>query len=150
MDLINLNTLLFAGKWAFIGLVYLILVVIVIGVRREIVSRTAVQPHHGPPAPGRLKVLAAGSDRHFQPGNFLPLKSETILGADPDSDIRLADQYVSGRHARLHWDGSTWWVVDLGSTNGTQVDSHPCPPQIPQSLPTGSRLAVGDMLFELV
>jgi hypothetical protein len=150
MDLINLNTLLFAGKWAFIGLVYLILVVIVFALRREIASRPSGQPRPGSPVPGRLKVLAAGSDPHVQPGTFLSLKAETILGAEPESDIHLTDQYVSGRHARLHWDGSGWWVTDLGSTNGTQVDNHPCPPQIPQPLPTGAQLSLGDMLFVMV
>ena len=53
MEPISLNTLLFAGKWALIGLVYVILIIVVITVRREMVSRTMGQVRPTAVAAGR-------------------------------------------------------------------------------------------------
>jgi hypothetical protein len=148
MEPISLNTLLFAGKWVLIGLVYLILIISVITVRREMVSRPIGQEQAG--AAGRLKVIKAGSDRRILPGKMLPLKPETRLGAEIDNDVILNDQFVSGHHARLRWDGAVWWIEDLGSSNGTSVNGQLCPPREPQPLRNGANLKMGDMIFELV
>lgn len=154
MEVFNLNTLLFAGKWAFIALVYFILIVLVIAVRREMLSRTttpgASRARAQQTSAGSLRVLRAGSEPRLRPGVMLPLKIETSLGAEPENDLVLGDRYVSARHAILQWDGAFWWVEDQGSTNGTQVDGRPCPPHQPQPVPPGARLSVGGMEFELV
>ncbi|MZE79308.1 FHA domain-containing protein, partial [Streptomyces sp. SID5475] len=41
------------------------------------------------------------------------------LGRDPKGDMVLEDARVSWRHATVRWDGHSWVVEDLGSTNGT-------------------------------
>src|SRR4051794_14741248 len=41
------------------------------------------------------------------------------LGRDPQSDMVLADARVSWRHASIAWNGRSWVIQDLGSTNGT-------------------------------
>jgi hypothetical protein len=150
MDPANLNSLLFGGKWALIGLVYLVLVVILIAVRREMVSHSREPERPSAVAAGRLKVIQAGSDRRISPGKFLPLKPETRLGAEVDNDIILDDQFVSRYHAHLRWDGAVWWIEDVGSSNGTTVDGKICPPRVPQPLQNGASLKMGDMVFELV
>ncbi len=38
--------------------------------------------------------------------------------------VQLTDPAVSTRHARLAFDGRSWVLTDLGSTNGTLVDGH--------------------------
>ncbi|MGE5223907.1 MAG: FHA domain-containing protein [Omnitrophica WOR_2 bacterium] len=146
----NLNALLFAGKWAFIGLVYFILFVVVVAVRREMVARTARQVRVSRVAPGRLKVLNPGGDASFHPGDFIALKPETSLGAEADNDIILGDPFVSSHHALLRWDGAAWHIEDLGSTNGTMLNGRICPPQLPQTVAAGSRLNLGEMFFELM
>jgi FHA domain len=150
MEQINLNTLLFAGKWVLISLVYFFLIIIVITVRREITYRTTGKERPAAVTPGRLKVINAGSDTRIQPGNILPLKQETRLGAETDNDLILSDQYVSKHHACLRWDGAAWWIEDLGSSNGTTVDGHICPPQNPQPIKGGASMQLGDMIFELM
>jgi len=150
MEQINISTLLFAGKWVLIGLVYFILTIILISVRREMVNRTTRQEHPVVVAAGRLKVIHAGSDMLNLPGNILLLKPETRLGAEADNDLILSDQYISKYHARLRWDGAIWWIEDLDSSNGTTVDGKICPPRNPQPIRAGASLQLGDMLFELV
>lgn len=45
-----------------------------------------------------------------------------IVGAASTCDIRPESSYVSGRHCRLEYDGSTWTIEDLNSRNGTYVN----------------------------
>ena len=47
------------------------------------------------------------------------------LGRSPDNDIILRDPATSGHHARVERRGDTFWIVDLGSTNGTLVNGEP-------------------------
>src|SRR5258706_12486035 len=47
------------------------------------------------------------------------------LGRSPDNDIILRDPATSGHHARVERRGDTFWIVDVGSTNGTLVNGVP-------------------------
>jgi hypothetical protein len=49
-------------------------------------------------------------------------KRTVVLGRSRDCDIQLADPNVSRRHAELRVEGATYWIVDLGSTNGVEVN----------------------------
>ncbi|HEV2590573.1 MAG TPA: DUF3662 and FHA domain-containing protein [Gaiellaceae bacterium] len=48
-------------------------------------------------------------------------KRKVVLGRSKDADVRVDDPNVSRRHAELQQEGATWWVVDLDSTNGVEV-----------------------------
>jgi hypothetical protein len=45
-----------------------------------------------------------------------------VLGRSRACDVYVADVNVSRRHAELRQEGATYWIVDLGSTNGTAVN----------------------------
>jgi hypothetical protein len=49
-------------------------------------------------------------------------KRRIVLGRSRDCDIQLTDPNVSRRHAELRQEGSTYWIVDLDSTNGIEVN----------------------------
>jgi hypothetical protein len=49
-------------------------------------------------------------------------KRRSVLGRSRDADVQIEDANVSRRHAEIVQEGSVWWVVDLGSTNGTEVN----------------------------
>jgi FhaA, N-terminal domain/FHA domain len=61
-------------------------------------------------------ALAEGSTRHEVS------KPVTVLGRSSGCDLRLTDPNVSRRHAELRQQGTSWWIVDLGSTNGLDVN----------------------------
>jgi predicted component of type VI protein secretion system len=124
--------------------------ILIMTVRREMSLRLRENRRLASAAPGRLRVLNAGKDKLLLPGSTLQLLPETSLGAESENDIVLSDPYVSGYHARLHWDGASWWIEDLGSRNGTYINQRPCPPRVPQAVPSGVNIQMGDIVFELL
>lgn len=44
------------------------------------------------------------------------------IGRNPDNNLCFKNSFVSGKHARLSYDGRNWSVLDMGSTNGTFVN----------------------------
>tara|TARA_Y100001954_G_scaffold237846_1_gene302985 strand:+ start:2984 stop:3895 length:912 start_codon:yes stop_codon:yes gene_type:complete len=49
-------------------------------------------------------------------------KEELTLGRSMDADVLLDNEGVSRRHARILKEGDTYWLEDLGSTNGVFVN----------------------------
>ncbi len=47
-----------------------------------------------------------------------PQNPVVLVGRDPGNSIVLGDAGVSRHHCEIHWNGNTWQVRDLGSTNG--------------------------------
>lgn len=73
-------------------------------------------------------------------GAPLPLfGSSVVIGRDPECDVQIASGQVSGKHCELRSNGAVWWVVDLGSKNGTQVNGVAVTEQI---LHPGDRLTL--------
>ena len=69
-------------------------------------------------AEGEL-VIASGPDS----GHSFKISGPAIrIGRAPDNDLVLRDPATSGHHARVERRGNQFYVVDLGSTNGTLVN----------------------------
>jgi hypothetical protein len=49
-------------------------------------------------------------------------KQSVVIGRSKDCDVRVSDPNVSRRHAEVRQEGTTYWIVDLDSTNGTTVN----------------------------
>ena len=56
------------------------------------------------------------------PALVLPLRTSVVVGRSRDCGCVLRDATVSRRHALLLHVEGTWWLRDLGSTNGTYVN----------------------------
>ena len=81
-------------------------------------SRASAAPT---PTKGQLVLLNAQRAGRAE-GTSIPLTPDAVLGRHPDCAIPLADDFISGHHARLTWEVGTWWLVDLGTLNGTLVN----------------------------
>jgi hypothetical protein len=75
------------------------------------------------------QVADAAPDAEARPASFLldgeahPVdKRRLVLGRSRDCDIQITDPNVSRRHAELRQEGAAFWLVDLGSTNGIDVN----------------------------
>ena len=49
-------------------------------------------------------------------------KRRVVLGRSRECDIQVEDANVSRRHAELRQEGAAYWIVDLDSTNGIEVN----------------------------
>jgi len=49
-------------------------------------------------------------------------KRRTVIGRSRDCDVQLEDANVSRRHAELRQEGTAYWIVDLDSTNGVELN----------------------------
>ncbi len=70
-----------------------------------------------------------------------------LIGRGTDAAIRLDDDYVSTRHARVAASGDQWFVEDLGSTNGTYLGSVRITQ--PTTLTVGMQIRIGKTILEL-
>jgi hypothetical protein len=83
-------------------------------------------------------------------GRVVPLAAErVVVGRSRECDVRVDDGNVSRRHFELVRESpSTWVVVDLGSTNGTEVNGRKV--QRKTALDDGDRITIGstELVFE--
>ena len=112
------------------------------------IATRMVQPHRAPPGdepageatPGQTMIYRPdpGATQAVGPGE-LDVETEpaaliwngdrreldqrrVVIGRSRECDIQLADANVSRRHAEVRQEGATFWVVDLDSTNGIEVN----------------------------
>jgi FHA domain len=57
-----------------------------------------------------------------QRGELFTLKAVSSIGTDPACDVVLNDPHMSRRHAEIKIHNGSFWLFDLGSTNGTFVN----------------------------
>ena len=99
------------------------------------------KPRRG--APTHLLVVEGDN-----PGTRAELADAPLLiGRGSDAAIKLDDDYVSTRHARVAASGDEWFVEDLGSTNGTYVG--PVRITQPTTIGLGVQVRVGKTILEL-
>ncbi len=68
------------------------------------------------------------------------------IGRGPQCDVRIRDESVSTSHATLLRKGTTWFVVDLRSANGTFVDGSRVAGE--REIASGTRLRLGAVEVE--
>ncbi len=76
------------------------------------------------------------------------LSDSTVLGRGSTADFALPDSSVSRQHARIEQRESDYFILDLGSRNGTRVNGGliACETR----LSTGDRIDLGDLSLEFV
>jgi len=87
---------------------------------------------HDPDAPKPRTVRLSGSAQ---------------IGRADGCAIRLSDTYVSQMHARLYGQDGSWYVEDLGSTNGTFLNDRKVVQ--PVEVRAGDVVKVGKTVLEL-
>ncbi len=99
------------------------------------------KPRRG--VPTQVVILEGGNKGESISLDHAPL----LIGRGNDAAIRLDDDYVSTRHARIASSGEQWYVEDLGSTNGTYIG----PTRITQAtaLQLGTQIRIGKTIMEL-
>src|SRR6185436_3278193 len=71
---------------------------------------------------------------------------ESVLGRHSGVDIKLSGTNVSRRHSRIYSEGSSWFVEDLGSSNGTFLNGLKL--SVPAALKPGDEIRIGAFLLQ--
>jgi len=109
--------------------------------RRAASKAKPAKPRRG--VPTQIVIVEGGNK-----GEAISLEQAPLLiGRGNDAAIRLDDDYVSTRHARIASSGEQWFVEDLGSTNGTYVGAS----RISQAtaIQLGTQVRIGKTILEL-
>lgn len=128
------------GRIVLIALLYLFLLSVV---------RAGIGVIGGKPAAARtgLAVRVTRGPREIQ-GVAVPLTGTVIIGRSPDSDLVIADEFVSSSHARIVPTEQGFALEDLDSTNGTRLNGQPATRPLPVS--DGDVIEIGTNRLEVV
>lgn len=80
-------------------------------------------------------------------GRSFGLADELTVGRAAGCQVTLDDNYASQLHARIFRRDGTLYVEDLGSTNGTYLNTRKV--SAPMALKRGDRLKIGATVMEL-
>lgn len=141
---VTIEFIVLALRIAVVFLLYLFLYQVIRVITREL--RTAGAETTVASQYGYLTVINPGQSG-LQPGKKFPLNQVNSIGRAMSNDIPLNDTFLSGEHAVLEWDGNTWLLEDLGSTNGSWVNGREV--DAPTPLTYGDIVQVGHVELKL-
>lgn len=141
---LTVEFIILALRIAVVFLLYLFLYQVVRTITRELRTTSAETT----PASqyGYLTVINPGQSG-LQPGKKFPLNQVNSIGRAMSNDIPLNDTFLSSEHAVLEWDGNTWLIEDLGSTNGSWLNGRELDQPMP--LTYGDIIQVGHVELKL-
>ncbi len=152
LTLIKLGFL--AVLWLFVLSAVSVIRSDIFGARVETSRGAKNVPAAKPTKPPRTKKRQRGEPTSLivtdgpNAGQVVSLERQPILmGRGSDAALRLDDDYVSTRHARIATNGEQWFVEDLGSTNGTYLGSQRVTSPTPVAI--GAPVRFGKTVIEL-
>jgi hypothetical protein len=161
----NLNAVLRIMQWGVIALIFLFFLRVIRAVWVEMSPATIRKPRSvrrqerreeraevRPPAQPRQRRRRQLYLKVVQPpehvGRTYDLDDELTIGRSPGCGVSMPDDiYTSTLHARLFRRNDQLWVEDLGSTNGTFVNSEQIRAAV--RLSRGDLLQIGSTVFEV-
>ncbi len=120
-----------ALKFGFLAVLYLFLFWVSRSALRELRRTTAPAPEatgfHQVSGPGGRAAatdasLVAVTGGGLPAGERYDLFGGLSIGRSGEADVRIEDRFASAIHARLYSRGATYYVEDMGSTNGTYLN----------------------------
>jgi pSer/pThr/pTyr-binding forkhead associated (FHA) protein len=155
----NLTAVLRVLQWGVIALIFLFFLRVIRAVWVEVSpatirksrsdrrrERVAARPAQAEPKRKQLFLRIVEPAAHE--GQTFDLDDELTIGRSPGCGVPTPDDiYASTLHARLFRQKDQLWVEDLGSTNGTYVNSERITQA--QRLGKGDVLQAGSTVFEV-
>ena len=102
-----------------------------------VTGEAMVRGENGPTPLATLKVVKS---MNLDPGKVFEVNiGTTTIGRTSANDIFIPDKPVSRKHAEITFDDGTFYIRDLGSKNGTQVDGEALSSE-PEGLSNGANI----------
>jgi pSer/pThr/pTyr-binding forkhead associated (FHA) protein len=150
---------LFLIRIAFLAILWIFVLSAASVIRSDMFGARVPDTGRGAPAPGKPRKQPRARSRKGVPTHVLVVEGQNageraeladapvLIGRGSDAAIRLDDDYVSTRHARIAASGDQWFVEDLGSTNGTYIGTVRI--SQPTTLTLGTQVRIGKTILEL-
>ena len=150
-----------ALKFAFLGVLYLFLLIIARSALRDLRGRggqgafvppegtgmhAAVQGGRVAATDAELIVVTGGG---LTPGEGIDVFGGVTIGRANEADVRIEDRFASGIHCRVHSRGNSYFVEDLDSTNGTYLNGGDLHGEAPLNDMDEIRIGDTEFRFEL-
>jgi hypothetical protein len=126
-------------------ILYLFLWQVLVVIWRDLRRPTAGEAEQSRPL-GKLLLVSSG-DTSYQPGHSFALHRLTRIGRGSDNSVVLDDGFTSTSHAELRYQDGSWWVLDLGSRNGSWINDKRVRGQAP--IRYGDVLTIGRVKLKL-
>jgi hypothetical protein len=104
------------------------------------------RPRRGPKGPKRGTPRLVVVEPKDRKGHAYALEDEQTVGRAAGCQITLDDTYVSQLHARVFIEDGQWFVEDLGSTNGTYLNTKRV--SAPLTVKRGDQIKIGSVVME--
>lgn len=145
-------------KWAFLALLYFFVYRAIRWAALDLRSAPATavpraEPRQQAPArsrrsPGKAPRTVVVTDDRGNKVDTQRLEDGPLnIGRGDSCQIKLSDTYVSAAHARIYRSDGSWYIEDLGSTNGTYLNQRRV--TTPSELRAGDRVRIGKTTLEL-
>lgn len=133
--------------YIFVIIIYLFIYAIIRMIFLDI--RAMNRRKSGSLAEAYLKLINLRRDLDFNIAESYELEEDEIIGRGNKCTLRLPDKYLSVRHCRIYKSDDSFFIEDLGSTNGTFLNGDELADEAVE-LMDGDKISIGRLNFIFV
>ncbi len=133
--------------YIFVIIIYLFIYAIIRMIFLDI--RAMNRKKSGGLAEAYLKLINLRRDLDFVMDESYELDEDEVIGRGNKCTIRLPDRYLSVKHCRIYKSDGSYYIEDLGSTNGTFLNGDELTDEAVE-LMDGDKISIGRLNFIFV
>lgn len=133
--------------YIFVIIIYLFIYAIIRMIFLDI--RAMNRRKSGSLAEAYLKLINLRRDLDFNIAESYELEDDEVIGRGNKCTLRLPDKYLSVRHCRIYKSDGSFFIEDLGSTNGTFLNGDELADEAVE-LMDGDKISIGRLSFVFV
>lgn len=136
-------------KYIFIFIIYLFIYGIIRLIYLDIKSMNALK-NGAKKGTSYLKLINVRERLDFKVDESYILDRNLLIGRSKDSDIVIRDPYISGKHVQITMHEGRYFLMDMGSTNGTFINGEQLVKNTEVCLKDGDKVHMGQLDFLFV
>ncbi|MEW6555411.1 MAG: FHA domain-containing protein [Actinomycetota bacterium] len=137
-------------RFVFLALLYVFVLIVARTAYNELkpaaTRPAAARASARPPRGGRKAKLVVVSETGRRRQAGWDLEGEVTIGRAPECAVSIDDEFASNLHSKIYRAQGSYYVEDLGSTNGTYINGRRI--HYPTELRSGDRIKIGRTVME--